>query len=427
MSHDWRARPPADIDGGYAWMRLLACLALGTVGGVGMWSVVVVLPAVQADFGLTRGDVSLSYSLAMAGFGTGGIIMGRLVDSLGLFRPMVACIVVLCLGYLATSYAAAHWQFAVAYGFCIAMLGSAISFGPLMADISHWFERRRGIAVAICASGNYLAGTIWPPIVQKLVAAHGWRLTHAVIGLVCLVVMLPLALVLRRPSPIAGTPAAARPGAPAALQRPPKTPPFSLPVLQVLLGIAGVTCCLAMSMPQVHIVAYCGDLGYGAARGAEMLSLMLGFGIVSRLASGFIADRIGGLNTLLVSSFLQAVALALYVPFDSLYSLYVVSALFGLFQGGLVPSYAIIVRDYFPPAEAGTRVGITLTATLMGMAIGGWLTGAIYDWTGSYQAAFLNGVLWNVVNLAIVVALIVRARQLDRPAAAPAMAAQPAE
>ena len=433
MSQGWTAATPAsDIDGRYAWLRLLAAVGLGTVGGVGMWSVVVVLPAVQADFGLSRGEASLSYSMAMAGFGAGGIIMGRLVDSLGIFRPMVAAIVTLALGYVGSAFAVAHWQFALTFGLFIAMLGSAISFGPLMADISLWFNRRRGIAVAICASGNYLAGTIWPPIVQQLVAAYGWRATHAVIGLVCLVVMLPLALVLARPAPIGDVTPAGPPGGAAApvLERPPRTPPFSLPVLQVLLAVAGVTCCLAMSMPQVHIVAYCGDLGYGTARGAEMLSLMLGFGIVSRLASGFVADRIGGLNTLLIGSFLQTVALALYVPFDSLMSLYVVSALFGLFQGGLVPSYAIIVRDYFPPGEAGTRVGITLTATLMGMAIGGWLTGAIYDWTGSYQVAFLNGVFWNVVNLAIVLGLIWRVRRLTRGAAAApprGLAPQPAE
>ena len=412
VSSDPEAGAPAsDVDSRYAWLRLMAALALSTIGGVGMWSVVVVLPAVQKEFDLTRADASLSYSLAMAGFGVGGVLLGRLVDTLGVFRPLVSCIFVLSLGYMATAFAGAHWQFAIAYGLLIAMLGSAISFGPLMADASLWFERRRGIAVAICASGNYLAGTIWPPIVQRLVDAYGWRQTHVWIGLFCLVTMLPLALALRRPAPLIG---AVSTGAPTlGLDRP--TPPFSLPTLQVLLVIAGVTCCVAMSMPQVHIVAYCGDLGYGAARGAEMLSLMFGFGIISRLGSGLLADRIGGLKTLLLGSFLQTLALMLYIPFDGLMSLYVISALFGLFQGGLVPSYAIVIREYYPPEQAGTRVGITMTATLMGMAIGGWLTGAIYDLTGSYQIAFINGVLWNVVNLAIVMGLLWRGRQTQRP------------
>jgi MFS family permease len=177
-----------------------------------------------------------------------------------------------------------------------------------------------------------------------------------------------------------------------------------------VLGVAGVACCVAMSMPQVHIVAYCGDLGYGAQRGAEMLALMLGAGIVSRLISGWICDRIGGLRTLLLGSVLQGTALALFVPFNGLVSLYVVSALFGLFQGGLVPSYAIIVREYFAPSEAGWRVGVVIMATLFGMALGGWLSGVIFDLTGSYRAAFLNGIGWNLLNMALAFWLVRRSR-----------------
>jgi MFS family permease len=172
-----------------------------------------------------------------------------------------------------------------------------------------------------------------------------------------------------------------------------------------------------MSMPQVHIVAYCGDLGYGAARGAEMLSLMLGFGIVSRLISGAICDRIGGLRTLLLGSALQAVALLLFLPFDSLASLYVISAMFGLFQGGIVPSYAIIVREHFSPREAGSRTGTVLMFTLLGMALGGWMSGKVFDLTGSYDAAFVNGIAWNLLNLAIATALLLRVRRRRSAAA----------
>jgi MFS family permease len=161
-----------------------------------------------------------------------------------------------------------------------------------------------------------------------------------------------------------------------------------------------------MSMPQVHIVAYCADLGYGPARGAEMLALMLGFGVVSRLASGFIGDRIGGIGTLIAGSFLQSLALLFYIPFDGLASLYIVSAFFGLAQGGIVPSYALIVRDYFPAREAGSRISLVLTATVLGMALGGWMSGEIYDLTGSYRAAFLNGIAWNLLNMAIAVWLL---------------------
>jgi MFS family permease len=178
--------------------------------------------------------------------------------------------------------------------------------------------------------------------------------------------------------------------------------------IMALLCIAGVACCVAMSMPQVHIVAYCGELGYGVARGAEMLAVMMAFGIVSRVATGFVADRIGGIPTLLIGSVLQGVALFLYALFDGLVSLYVISALFGLFQGGIIPSYAIIIREYFAPREAGTRVGIVLMATLFGMALGGWMSGAIFDLTGSYRAAFLNGLAWNLLNVAIMSWLLLR-------------------
>jgi MFS family permease len=270
-----------------------------------------------------------------------------------------------------------------------------------MADMSQWFTRRRGIAVAIAASGNYIGGAFWPPVIQHFVASGGWRPTHIGIGLVCLLTILPLALVMRRRAPMQGMVSADTivGGAHLGLSR---------NALQVALCIAGVACCVAMAVPQVHIVAYCGDLGYGVARGAEMLALMLGFGIVSRIGSGFVADRIGGVATLLLGSVLQGLALFLYILFDGLASLYVISALFGLFQGGILPMYAIIVRQYFPPQEVGVRLGIVLMATLLGMALGGWMSGAIFDLTASYHAAFINGLAWNLVNVSIAAWLLIR-------------------
>src|SRR5437879_3063115 len=279
----------------YACVRLGAALLLMTIGGAAMYGVVVALPALQAEFGVSRADASLPYTLTMVGFGVGGILMGRLADRFGVIVPVVTGALSLGAGFL------------------------------------------------LCRMSDTLR---------------------------------PLGL----------TPNA----------------------LLALLSVAGLACCVAMSMPQVHIVAYCGDLGYGAARGAEMLAVMLGFGIVSRLASGWICDRIGGLRTLLLGSALQGIALVLFLPFDGLASLYIVSALFGLFQGGLVPSYAIIVREYFKPGEAGARLGVVLMATLLGMAAGGWVSGAIFDLTGSYRAAFVNGIAWNLLNMTIAFWLLAR-------------------
>jgi MFS family permease len=380
-------------------------LTIATIGGVGMWSVVVALPAMQTEFGIDRADAALPYTAVMLGFGTGGIVMGRLVDRFGVVVPLILGTLALGFGYIAVGLSANLWQVALAHGLLIGF-GASITFGPLMADISHWFSRRRGIAVAIAATGNYTAGAIWPTTVQHFIAADGWRMTHIGIGLFCIATMLPLSLLLRRRLAAAHATAA---GLSAARRQ--ADMPFSPVTLQILLCIAGVACCVAMSMPQVHIVAYCGDLGYGVARGAEMLSLMLGFGIVSRVGSGFIADRIGGVRTLLLGSLLQGVALFLYLLFDGLFSLYVISALFGLFQGGIVPSYAIIVREYFSPRQAGTRVGVVIMATVIGMAFGGWLSGAIFDASGSYQMAFLNGLGWNLLNVTVMTWLLLRSRR----------------
>jgi predicted MFS family arabinose efflux permease len=253
-----------------------------------------------------------------------------------------------------------------------------------------------------------VGGALWPPLAQYWIDLYGWRSAYLCVAAVCLITMLPLAWLLRRRAPVN----------PVAMQ-----PPVSNAVvglsgaqLQTLLCLAGLACCMAMAMPQVHIVAYCSDLGFGAARGAQMLSLMLGCGIVSRLASGYIADRIGGVKTLLLGSSLQCLALALFIPFNGLGALYMVSILFGLFQGGIVPSYPLVVREFFPSNQAGQRTGLIIFATLVGMAVGGWASGWIFDHTGSYRAAFIHGVAWNLVNIALV-AMLLRRRPILKPTA----------
>ncbi len=395
-------------DSPFAVVRLATTLLLMTIGSGGMYVVSVVLPAMQADFGITRAGASLPYTALLIGFGLGGMLMGRLADRFGIMWPLLLGAAGLGTGYVASSLAQGVVGFAIAQGVLVGALGSAALFAPLGADTSLWVVRRRGIAVAVWASGNYLAGAVWPPIAQHFVETVGWRQTYVGMGLFCAASIALLALTMRArppalamPAPVTGT------RAPADALKPFG---FSLGVAQGLLCVAGTACCVAMAMPQVHIVAYCGDLGYGAARGAQMLSLMLAFGVASRLISGAICDRIGGLRTLLLGSALQGLALLLFLPFDGLVSLYVISALFGLFQGGIVPSYAIIVREYFPPKEAGARVGTVLMCTLFGMALGGWMSGKVFDLTGSYHAAFVNGIAWNLLNLTIAVTLWMRMR-----------------
>jgi MFS family permease len=400
LPHDQRYAP----DSSYSWLRLVMSLVLGTVACVGTWSVVVVLPSVQQEFGTLRAGAALPYTCVMLGFGFGNIAMGRIADRFGIVVPIVAGALLLGSGYMLAGLAQSLWQFALIHLVLIGVGGGA-GFAPLIADLSHWFRKHRGLAVVFGASGSYLAGVIWPQVITWGVQNHGWRATHIGIGIVALVVMLPLALFFRRrPShEHMAADEAASAGARGDLG-------LSASQLQWLLAIAGFSCCVAMAMPQVHIVAYCGDLGYGVARGAEMLSLMLGLGIISRIGSGFVADRIGGVATLALGALMQGIALFLYLWFDGLTSLFVVTGIFGLFQGGIVPMYAVIIREYLPAKEAGVRIGIVMSATVLGMAFGGYISGAIFDYFASYRVAFLNGLAWNLVNVVLVCWLMLRAR-----------------
>ena len=368
---------------------------------------VVSLPAIEAEFAINRGDASLPYMATLVGFAVGGVMMGRLSDRIGIMKTQIIGALMLGLGYVAAANAETLFQFIAAQALLIGALGSSVSFGPLVADVSHWFVKRRGIAVAIVASGNYLSGAIWPPLLQHAIETVGWRQAHIGIGIICIVAMVPLALALRQPAPRDEPVIEPLTGDLGGIA----SQGLSSNRLLVLLIIAGIGCCVAMSMPQVHIVAYSADLGYGAQRGAEMLSIMLGVGVFSRLGSGLIADRIGGIGTLAIGSTLQCLALGLYLLFDGAASLYVVSALFGLAQGGIVPSYALIVRTYFPAREAGAKISIVFMATVLGMALGGWMSGEIFDLTGSYRAAFINSIAFNLINLSIAYWLLIGRRR----------------
>jgi MFS family permease len=403
---------PSEIhDSRDSWIRLAITLGVATVINVGMWAVILIMPAVEAEFGADRAEASLPYTLTMVGFAIGNLLIGRIVDRFGVSAALMTAATVSALSYAGSIASESVWALSVAHLFL--GLGTAAGFGPLIADISHWFLRRRGIAVALIASGNYLAGAIWPTLLSGMLVESGWRAVYGTLAVVTVVVVIPLALLLRR-----RVPDSAHATAQAAASLKARSVGLSPRKLQYLLGIAGIGCCVAMAMPQVHIVSYCVGLGYGPAVGAEMLSVMLIGGVVSRLVSGLVADRLGGVRTLLIGSVLQCIALFLYLPYDGLVSLYVVSLVFGLSQGGIVPSYALIVREYMPAREAGARVGFVLMMTIVGMAFGGWVSGLIYDLSGSYQLAFVNGIVWNFLNIAIIAMLFVRSRRRGEPATA---------
>ena len=390
-------------DSRYSWGRLIVTLAIAMVANVSIWAVIVIMPALEAEFGSGRAASSLPFTLIMVGFAVGNLLIGRLVDRFGVTVALIGASIGIAVGYGLAVLAPSFALMCVAHLFL--GLATAVGFGPLIADISHWFLKRRGIAVALVASGNYLAGAIWPTLLSDVLADSGWRMVYLILAAITPVVVIPLSLLLRRRVPVE---AHGRVAEASALKA--RSAGFSPRTLQILLGVAGVACCVAMSMPQVHIVSYCMGLGYGPAVGAEMLSLMLLGGVVSRIISGLVADRLGGVITLLAGSVLQMLALMLFLPFDGMVSLYVVSALFGLSQGGIVPSYALVVREYMNPKEAGARVGFVLMLTILGMALGGWMSGWIFDLTGSYAMAFINGIVWNGLNIAIIVTLLLRTR-----------------
>lgn len=369
-----------------------------------MFIVIVALKPIAAEFDVERATASLPYTAHMIGFGMGGIAMGWISDRIGVVWPVLFGSAMLGVGLAVASASTSIETLILTHGLLIAFAGSSGMFSPLVADISHWFTARRGMAVALVISGAYIAGAIWPPVAQWGFDQFGWRQTYWLLAWYSLIVMLPLSFLLLPSAPkVKEDTGTAEHGSDRPLQMSPAA-------LQCLICVAGISCCAAMAVPQVHIVAHATDMGFSAVNGANMLAIMLGCGVVSRLGSGWISDRIGGLKTLLLGSVAQGITIALFIPMDTLTGLYIASALFGLSQGGIVPSYAIIVRTFFHASDAGWRIGTAMMFTMLGMALGGWLAGELYDRTQSYFAAFIMALGFNALNAGIAITLLRRQR-----------------
>ena len=382
----------------------------------GMFLLVVSLKQMAGDFGWPRSVPSLAYALFFAGAGVGGIVMGWWYDRSGAGPVTLLGLTMIGAGAMLVSSVDSRWQLYLVYGVMIGLLGYASIYGPLTINVMRWFRHRPGFAVGVVTAGEGLGGTIWPPVFRYFNETAGWRDTFLWFGVFVLVTALPLSVVLwrRRPAPDAGTRdeggriVDARAEAPAARRRAIR---LSTSAIQTAISLAIVGCCVSMAMPVAHLVAHASDLGHATARAAEMLAVALLVSTVVRLVVGaLVVDRFGGLVALLVFSGLQTAALLLYAAADGLLALYAVSVLFGIGYGGVNICYPVLVREHLPRVEAGRRLGVILLFGTLGMALGGWLAGHIFDTTGGYMLAFLAGAAFNVTNLIIVAGLIIRSR-----------------
>jgi MFS family permease len=396
-----------------SWLVAFAALGILSVAYGAPLVAMVALKPIAADLGTPRSVAALAGSLVWLGSGLGGIAMGWIADRIGV-RWTVLFGAVMSGAGLTVSAAGGIWPLLVGHGLLVGLLGSAGMFAPLLIYVSRWFDRRRGTALALIGSGQYIAGTIWPALIERGIATIGWRRTMVLFGLFEIAAVVPAAaLLLRRVAPEglrdAGGTLGPRPGTPV-LGLPPNT-------ALALLSLAGFLCCVPMAIPAGHLVAFCGDLGIPPARGAAMLSLLLGAAFVSRQFWGWVADRIGGLRTILAASACQAAAMSGFLLTQDEIGLFTVSAAFGLGFSGIIPAYVLAVRELFPAREAGWRVPTLLFLSMVGMAVGSWMAGALYDRFGFYAPAFAAGIAANLANLAVVGSLVALQRSAQvRPA-----------
>ncbi len=380
----------------YGWVIVFASLALHSIGLGAPNILFIALKPIAADLGSLRSVPSFAYSLLMIGTGVGGIFMGLWMDKRGVVYPVLFGSVMIALGAFLASQSEGQWGLYVANGVLIGLLGKAAIIAPLIANATRWFDKRRGLAIAIISSGQGVAGALWPPVLRYFTDAEGWRETYFYYGIFVLATMVPLALLLRhKPKATALTQRHATENKHEVLGLSPN-------FVHVILCLATIGCCAGMAMPIVHLVSHATDLGFARARAAELLSVLFATAFFSRLGFGMLADRIGGVRTLLIGSTCQAVMLVAFAVVESHTGLYIAAFLFGLGFAGIMPCYPLIIRVLFPINELGWRIGWQYLFAAIGMALGGWLGGAIFDATGSYSYAFLTGVGFNLMNLGLI-------------------------
>jgi MFS family permease len=387
----------------YGWVVIFASLTIHTIGLAAPTILFVTLKPIAAEFDWPRAVPSLAYSLLMLGSGVGGIAMGWWMDKRGVMSPVLFGSAMLICGALLASQADGQTSLYIANGVLIGLLGKAAMIAPLMANATKWFDRRRGLAVAILASGQGLSGLLWLPLIGMLSASVGWRDTYLYFAIFATLTMFPLTLLLRRRPPVTSSGATKSAAATSTTN-----PGNGATTLQIIMWVAVIGCCTGMSVPIVHLISHASDLGFDPQRGAEMLTLLFTAAFFSRIAFGALSDRIGPTKTLMIGSCFQTMTLFAFASVDSLFGLYLVALLFGMGFAGIMPCYPLLIRIVFPEREAGWRIAAQYMFAAGGMALGGWAGGLLFDLTGSYQMAFLAATLATLVNLVLVAILHIR-------------------
>ena len=391
------------IEQPYSWVIAIASLALLTISAGGYYVVIVGMKIVAHDFAGLRWIPSFAYSAAIFGMGLGGVLIGRWSDQQGVRSSSLVGACMLATGAAIASITTNQWVFLAVHGIAIGLLGNGALFSPLMANATRWFDHHRGVALSIVASAQGVAGALWPLVFRHLMELTSWRQTYRYYAVFALATMIPISLLLRRNVPTKTVDTSSSTSTQQKYQG--ETAGKNL---VLILSMAIVGCCVAMAIPIVHLVSHVTDVGYSLSSGAEILAVLLGCGAIGRIISGTIADRIGGLPVLLISSACQAILLVLYVFVHSLVGLYVLSALFGLAFGGIIPHYTLVIASYFPKGGNTQRIAVVYLFGAIGMALGGWLGGFIFDIQGNYLWAFVAGFLFNIINLILLGSLLIR-------------------
>jgi MFS family permease len=399
------------IEGRGSWIAAGVTLAILSVAYGSTLLIVVGLRVMELDLGVARSTLALAGATTWVGTGLGGIVMGWLADRIGVRNSVLMGATMVALG-LALSSTGSIWALFVGQGVFIGFLGMGAIYPPLLIYVSRWFDRRRGTAIALISSGQYIAGVVWPAVFERLIAGPGWRITYLGFAAVVLAGVVPVAALFLRPAPVGADARVKNTGRKRVAS--PRVLGLRPNVVQAIICAAGFCCCIPMAIPQAHLVAFCGDIGIGAATGAAMLSVLLGCAFISRQFWGAFADRHGGLKTVLAGSAFQAVSIGAFLLTQNEYGLFIVAAGYGFGFSGIIPAYIVTIRDLFPSAEASWRIPLVLFTAMSGMAFGSWFAGLLYDHFGFYAPAFGSGVMFNIFNLMLVGFLVTRQAKWGR-------------